>query len=282
VSELGAHPYRDSILRDAAVDIAQAIIDMVARSGEALLQTIETNGYAITTLTLNAPKKGAQIERQIFKQAGLPESIDFDIVFEEEAPGAVAAFMPYRVKHQGRIAQPGFGPPQSPWARIGPGNTLFFFVLPRGSQQIIARGNGERVWAGILALLEQNTGWIIHEVVHMIDNMRGKGFLQRVLDNPQPREYPVHYFSAPWEFNAFFQEGMFNLRRRIEKMPSHERQWTFSSYRNFETTALKEELRIPGKPRESLRVFRTYLTPKMRKKFDRRLRQTYDFWKEAQ
>jgi hypothetical protein len=281
VSGLEAHPYRDSVLRDAAVDIAQSIIDMVSRSGDALLQVIGNSGYAITTLTLSAPKRGA-IERQIFKQAGLPEKIDFDIVFEETQPSAVASFVPYKVEHRGRISgAPGLDPVK-PWREIGPGNTIFFYVLPPGAQSIIEAGNEDRVWAEILALLDQNTGWIIHEVIHMIDNMRGRGFLQRIMAQPKPRDFPVYYFSSPWEFNAYFQEGMFNLRRRIGQMPDHERQWVFSSYSNFEATALKEQIRVPWKPRESLRVFRNHLTPKMLRRFNRRLRQTYDFWKEAE
>jgi hypothetical protein len=277
---LEAHPYRDQIMRDVATDVAQAIINMVANSGEQLMEVVARQGYAMTTVTLDAPVD--ETRRQIFEQAGLPERLTFDLVFDEREGGRLAGFTAKKVEYRGHTMPPlmaAFLGKPDPWRPIGPGNTLFFNVLPRNSTEVAAR-NPTKVWAGILRLLDKDVDHIIHEVTHMLDNIRGAGFLGKPRQIPRSRE---EYLNDPVEFNAHFQQGMFMLRNRIEEMSPGDRAWVMRSFRNFEQEALRT---VPGPPDiispTSMGEFRQRLTPANRRKFDARLWQTYDFWRNAE
>jgi hypothetical protein len=191
---------------------------------------------------------------------GLPRVIQFTTLFVPRQRGRIAGFNP---EMEGDI----------------PGILLFVLPPSREMAMRLAERDPQGTWLRIYRILEENIGIIIHEITHMLDNFRGKEFMKgklppyaRDMDKPQA-EFYKSYINNPLEFNAMFQQGMFDLRQHIEFMGPPERWRTFKDFRSFKRAA-DETMGIA--------LLRGAIEGKWEKKLETRLWQTWQHWKAGE
>jgi hypothetical protein len=155
-------------------------------------------------------------------------------------------------------------------------NTIHLWVLPEDAA-FLARRDPEHLWAHLGNTMMQSTNILVHEVTHMLDQMRG-GHLTK-LRAPQkepgadPKEFFKQYINNPVEYNAHFQEGVYSLvgwLRRQEDPALVAR--VLGSYEEFESLANQTE---------GISNIREFGNTKYRRKLDVRLWQTWQHLRDT-
>lgn len=256
MSGLAADPRRDALLRSAATDISQTIFDSFTLddNAAAFLSTIAADGEAQTTIHVGGGHS------KMLQELGLPQEIIFDLFFAQHRGDRVAGF----------VARDPTDLPEGT-----PAEGIILFVLPVGAQ-IYARRQPYQLWQYVLRLLDQNPDILIHEVTHMLDHLRGKSFMS---GKPPPYSPPktvedisrakLQYINNPVEFNAMFQQGMFQLSTQIELMSPSER---FRAFRTFRAFKREADATL------GITMLNEGVRGKWKKKLAARLWQTYNYW----
>ncbi len=268
LDELGATPERDAKLRSVAVDIAEMVFGTFTTEEGAgsLLSTIAKGGHAYVPIHFEAVQGTETRER--LRELGLPAQVDFELVFLEQGPQHRVAGYAAQAETDDRVKL--FG---------GSQNLILIWVLPPNAQHF-AREQPEALWRYIFRALDGNPDILIHEITHMLDNWRGGGFMY---GKPPPYEEPSAgediakarraYINNPIEFNAMFQQGVFELGSSIEHMGTGDRSRLFRSFRNFKREADKTR---------GIAMLQRDVRGKWKRKLETRLWQTYNFWKNEE
>jgi hypothetical protein len=275
VSGLSANPAIDEDLRFAALGVVEQVMNLLQGEGaQQFVDAIARDGGAQTEITMGA-KRGS-----VLRRLGLPTRFTFGLVFEEyEGEGKLAAFA------SRKRAKPGSGKLKE---------MIILHVLPQGAQ-ILAIADPQALYNHVMRALTGNPDVILHEATHMLDHFRGKRFYPRlrkaeeadreykeierrrrrgeIVADPEPEPQSlIDYISNPQEFNAFFQQGMFQLRQHLVDIPPGEAKRVM---RNFNT--FKDE----ADSMWALKQLREGALPKWEKKMDSRMYQTWEYWKKA-
>jgi hypothetical protein len=262
VSDLAAQPDRDTTLRAVAVAISQKIVSTIGDEVNArdFIGVVADKGYAKTTISL-VNKSGEGVEK--LRAVGLPAEISFELVFAGFNVDREAAFSP---------PQPGEPLP-----------TLVVHALPPYAA-LNAQLKPYETWLYITRHLEKASDGIIHEVTHMLDNIRAENYMEHhphrykreaeQAATPQGisrNKYLRAYYNDPSEFNAHFQQGAFSLFGRLADMRERDRKFALSTFNRFLVEAKKERGFGP---------LYEFATPKNRRRLETRLWQTWDLWKD--
>lgn len=257
MSGLGAHPAHDARLRGTAASVANEILNVIGQDPDGLLDVIAVRGYAVAQMRLVADS--------LSKELGLPETIEFDLVLDQMGRhgGAIAGFA---ARTPGKIP-PGHSP-----------NMLLLNVLPRGAE-MHAITRGSEMFNHIKRALRSNADVLIHEITHMLDHYRGGEFMAGkappYAEIPQEdrARYEEAYINNPGEFNAMFQQGIFELQDWFEHHTTPlQRKKVMRSFDDFKEHADRTL---------GIAMLRRAVVGKWRKKLDARLYQTWEHWKEG-
>ncbi len=252
MGELAADPRRDKSLRQVAEALMREIFSRLIHitGGYNMVQDIRVNGYYRTQLDFMAPEDLSDL--------GLPQRFRFTVFFfAENDPGREGRYAAFGTDLEGRDA-------------------VMFWVLPPAAE-LFAGLQPEALWRYILRVVDARKGHIIHELTHMLDKLRGSEPLKKKKKEEPPEtraeaeEPHRRYINSPAEFNAMFQQGMYDLSEFIEHASKGETAYIMRSFRNFSRAADK----MMG-----IAVMRGHIEGKYLKKLEARLWQTYEFWKK--
>jgi hypothetical protein len=205
--------------------------------------------YAATRVDLT----GAHPES--LRALGLPPTLNFDFVlFSESESPELAAF--------------GVTDGDRPFVRAN--------VLPDDATSMSA----SELHQDIYQKLASNPDIVLHEITHLLDYLRGGAQTMKQappampegeLTREQHEQFASEYINNPLEFNAHFQQGIFELRYAIRALPPGRKGWVKRSYPRFEALAFE------------LMPFRAldHTSGKWRKKLHQRLWQTWRHWKDT-
>jgi len=260
VNGLEADPGRDQRLREIATTITGIIIEITsdAEHAPSFVGTVAEQGYAITTIPL-------ETDSPEMTELGLPKTLQFDLIFIPQMDTSVAAF---GVSPMGERPIPEVRESKA---------FIYLSALPPGAPAL-ATVMPQRLFSSVVEALTRNPDVIVHEVTHMLDHFRGAEFFERVAppyaDTPrEDREaFARAYINNPVEFNAHFQQGMFELHQFLTRHATPvQRSQIMANFDNFTAAAIRSQ---------GIFALNAAARGKWSKKLQQRMWQTWKFWRE--
>lgn len=253
MTDLAADPSRDAAFRDRAKAVASYLIDTIqeALNQPSVMQRLAREGSAEAGIDLTWRETGIQEAERI--ALGLPEKIRFGLLLGPYTE-PVAAFA---------------------LNKLSGARYILLNLLPVDAQRAAQLPPGRRALKQFMAnMLHEHRTVIVHEIIHMFDNMRSDVKIREpVYARASGEAYRVLYFNNPEEFNAFFQQIVTEVVYELNALDNRARSAALRSFKGFVR-------RVDKQP--AVQVLRRSYLEKWQRKFDTRLWQTWEYLRQQQ
>lgn len=213
MGDLAADPDRDLTLRYLALSIVERIFLKLSEPEIAkdVVEQIGNSGFASGVISLAG-------EADALKKLGLPPTLRFKLVIQPMGENAAAL-------------------------AIGPDGYAFIqvFVLPSNARDL-ARRHPQEFYQQLYAVLSERPDFLLHEVIHLLDHLRSASEFKFMAAGPRPTHRlsdeervgsVTAYINNPVEFNAHFQQAIFEAVVLLERMTPPQVSRVKKDFRHF-------------------------------------------------
>lgn len=250
---LAADPTRDAAFRKRAKALAAYLMDVIqgALDNYAVMERIARTGTAEAYIDLTWKEAGVDEAERI--ALGLPPHLVFRLILAPYTE-PVAAFAVHKVTGSRHII-----------LNLLPVDAQMAAMLPPG-RRMLKQYMGQK--------LHEYRAVIVHEIIHMFDNMRSQDKIREpVYASASGEDRRILYFNNPEEFNAFFQQIVTEVVDELNEMTDRGRSAALRSFNGFVKRVSKQP---------AVQVLKNSYLEKWQRRFDTRLWQTWQHLREQQ